>query len=244
MGEIRDLTARSHAYLFGVIAKMVNDTYGDQGVQAITDGVIKYGRQRGRRMAQRTEADGLQTSVLNYVAYGEWSADPGEMDFAIPVKNPDVQFLIKKCPWHEIWKENDLLKNYGFLYCKYVDMAIAYGYNPSIQFDVLESRGLGDAVCDMRMRNANVTVEEESELDFRVQQLGSKAKLPWDYHCAHLFKTLWEVVVAGFGYTGFETMQKALQTFSERYGKEAGNALLKFMDVDFNDMPPYIGLDG
>jgi len=244
MDEIRDLTARSHAYLFGVIARAIIDTYGEQGVQAITDGVIKYGRQRGWRMAQRTVADGFKTSVLNYVAYSEWSADPGEMDFAIPAKNPDIQFMIKKCPWYEIWEENDLLKKYGYLYCKYIDIAIAYGYNPSIQFDVLESRGLGDTVCDMRMRNANVTEQEEKDLASRVHQLGCKAKMPWDYHCAHLFKTLWEVVVVGFGYTGFETMQKALQTFSAVYGKEASDALLKNMEVDFNAMPPYIGLDG
>lgn len=244
MGEVVELSARSHAYLFGVIAKEVIDTFGEQGVKTIGDGVVRYGQQRGRRMAQRTEADGFERSMLNYVAYGEWSAKPGEMDFSVPAKNPDVQLWIKKCPWYEVWEENKLLEKYGYLYCKYVDVAIAQGYNPSIQFDVVACRGLGDDVCDMRMRSANATKQEDAELATRVNKLGSKAKMPWDYHCAHLFKTLWEAVTANFGSAGLLAMQKALQIFSEVYGQPAADAVLKGMEFDFNALPSYGGING
>jgi hypothetical protein len=244
MNKKKGVTARSHAYLFGVIAKEVIDTYGEQGIQTIAEGVVKYGRQRGRRMAQRTAVDGLEFSALNYIAYGEWSAEPGEMDFSIPAKNPDVQFWIKKCPWYDVWKENGLLDKYGYLYCKYVDVAIAQGYNPALQFDVLTNRSAGDEVCDMRIRSANATEKDDVELATRIKTLSSKAKMPWDYHCAHLYKTLWEVVVSRFGIAGQRSMQKALQTFEAACGQEASSAILKLMEIDYNVMPPYAGING
>lgn len=244
MSEEKELTARSHAYLFGVIAKEVIDAYGEQGVEAIAKGVNIYGRQRGKRMAQRTLADGLEPSALNYVAYGEWSAKPGEMDFSIPAKNPDVQFWIKKCPWHDVWQENDFMEKYGYLYCKYVDIALAQGYNPALQFDILSNRGQGDEVCDMRLRGANATEQNEAELAARMEKLGSKAKMPWVYHCAHLYKTMWEVIVASFGYAGLELMQKALYAFGASNGQEAAESILKLMEIDYNAIPSYAGING
>lgn len=244
MSGEKGLTARSHAYLFGAIAKEVIDAYGEPGIEAIAQGVIKYGRQRGRRMARRTEAAGFETSILNYITYGEWSAKPGEMDSDIPAKNPDVQFLIKKCPWHDVWKENHLLEKYGYLYCKYVDTAIAQGYNPAIQFDILANRVMGDEVCDMRMRQANATKKDEAELAARIKKLGNKAKMPWEYHCAHLYKTMWEVIVSSFGRAGQESMHKALLALEAVCGKEACDVMLKLMNIDFNEMPVYVGING
>lgn len=244
MSENQALTARSHAYLFGVIAKEVIDAYGEAGVAAIAHGVIVYGRQRGRRMALRTAADGFKPSALNYVAYGEWSAEPGEMDFSVPAKNPDVQLWIKKCPWYDVWQETGLLREYGYLYCQYVDIALAQGYNPELQFDVLTNRSLGDEACDMRIRQAQATAQDEAELAERMKKLGQKAKMPWNYHCAHLYKTLWEVVVSRFGYAGLASMQQALLAFGDVYGLEAGAAVLTLMETDFNAMPPYAGING
>ena len=88
------LTARSHAYLFGVIARETIDTFGEMGEQAIAKGVVLYGQQRGRRMAMRAAADGLESSALNYVLYGEWSSAPSEMDFSILSKSPNFRLVI------------------------------------------------------------------------------------------------------------------------------------------------------
>ncbi|MDR3589536.1 MAG: L-2-amino-thiazoline-4-carboxylic acid hydrolase [Negativicutes bacterium] len=244
MNRKTGLTARSHAYLFGVIAREVIDAYGKPGIEAIAQGVVRYGRQRGRRMALRALRDGAELSPLNYLAYGEWSAEPGEMDSSVPAKNPDVQLWIKKCPWYDVWQENGLVEKYGYLYCQYVDKALAEGFNPELRFDVLTNRSSGGAVCDMRIRGANATEKEEAELAARVQRLGSKAKMPWDYHSGHLYKTLWEVIVARFGFAGLASMDRGLQAFVAAYGEEAGAAILKLMDIDYNVLPAYAGIDG
>lgn len=237
------LTARSHAYLFGLIAKEVIDTFGEAGIEVIAKGVSRYGEQRGSRMAQRTAIDGAEPTALNYVLYGEWSAEPGEMDVAIPTKNPDIQYWVKKCPWHDVWTEQGLLEKYGYLYCKYVDVALARGYNPELQFDILTNRGQGDDVCDMRLRGANVTEEDDAKFAAQAQKLGAKAKMPWDYHCAHLFKTLWESVSATFGPAGALAMQGALLEFEAVQGRDASAAFLALMETDFNLAPPYAGIN-
>ncbi|MDU2066406.1 MAG: L-2-amino-thiazoline-4-carboxylic acid hydrolase [Sporomusaceae bacterium] len=237
MSQEQQLDARSHAYLFGAIAKNVIDTFGEAGIEAVGNGVVHYGRQRGKRMALRAQADGVELTALNYIAYGEWSAREGEMDFSVPTKDPDIQFFIKKCPWHDLWQEEGWLEAYGYLYCKYVDVAIAAGYNPELVFDIVECRGLGDPVCDMRLLQANVSSMEEEKFAERVRLLGNKVKMPWNYHCGHLFKALWEVVIARFGYSGFQAMQESLDLFAKRYGAEAVEQILEFMNQDFNDLP-------
>ncbi|MDX2443497.1 MAG: hypothetical protein QNK30_06820, partial [Bacteroidales bacterium] len=50
--------------------------------------------------------------VANYFAYGEWEVPKYEMDFKLIEKNPDARLNIFKCPWHAVWKENNLLQ-YG-----------------------------------------------------------------------------------------------------------------------------------
>lgn len=52
-------SASHHAILFAFIAKETISTFGEKGKEALTKGVIRYGNQRGRRMALRALADGI-----------------------------------------------------------------------------------------------------------------------------------------------------------------------------------------
>lgn len=228
------LSARSHAYLFAVIAKRIVDTYGEEGKDVIREGVIHYGKQRGSRMAQRAIRNGAEPDIPSYILYGEWIAEPGDMNIETPSISPDVRFLYKKCPWYDVWHETGLLEKYGYLYCKYVDEAIAAGFNPAIRFDILSARGCGASVCDMRFRNANLSEEKWKELQAKAKEFGNRFKRPWDYHCAHLFKALWEVIISRLGINGEKQIILALEDFTEKYGKEAADEFLRLVSSDYN----------
>ncbi len=227
------LSARSHAYLFAAIAKQIVDSYGETGRDIIRKGVIHYGKQRGSRMRQRALREGAIPDPLTYIIYGEWAAEPGEMEIDMPKVNPDIQFLFKKCPWCDVWKEKGLLEKYGYLYCKYVDEAIAAGFNPELQFDTLSTRGCGAQVCDMRIRNAFITKDQLEELQKTTRSMGNRNKRPWDYHCAHLYKALWDVIVPHLGIEGEKLLIQALEDFSEEFGEEAAMEFLKLVNSDF-----------
>jgi len=238
------LSEQNQAHLFALIAQEVVDTFGEAGVTAISEGVVRYGEQRGKRMAMRTAADGLERTALNYLAYKEFATRPGEMLSQVSIKNRAVQLLVDKCPWQSLWKQAGLLEKYGYLYCKDLDVAIARGYNRDIQFAVQKNKGLGDDVCDMRICDDSGMVEDQAVLEERIKALGLKAKMPWDYHCAHLYKTLRETVAATFGQAGEEALQRSMTAFITIYGQQAGAMIDRYMDTDFNTLPPYAGING
>ena len=71
----------------------------------------------------------------------------------------------------------------------------------------------------------------------RVMPVGSGRVMPWDYHAAHLFKTVGEVVVAHLGQAGQEAIEEALADFAGHYGAEAAEILASYRDADFDRLP-------
>ncbi|NLZ51972.1 MAG: L-2-amino-thiazoline-4-carboxylic acid hydrolase [Thermoanaerobacteraceae bacterium] len=236
-----EFTANQHALLFGWIAKEVIIRCGDEGKEALKLGVIKYGKQRGRRMAERVKADGFELSVPNYMAYGEWQAKQGDMDLRFAIQDKDLNMQAHKCPWYQEWKDNNLLE-YAYIYCQYVDEAIVKGYNPNLKLDVPENRAEGAQFCDFWFRNANMTEKDFEYIKDTKEKLSGKAVMPWDYHIGHLYKTMEEVIVSKLKDKGKEAMKAAIDTFAKHFGQEAADIVLSFRDTDFNKMPKYEGI--
>lgn len=234
-------TANQHALLFAWIAKAAIDRFGKEGKSAIGEGVIKYGKQRGKRMALRVKQDGAELNVPYYMAYGEWQAKPGDMDLKFFIKGDDLNMQAHKCPWYDEWREKDLLE-YGRIYCKYVDEAIVEGYNPRLKLDVTKNRSEGAAFCDFWFRRASMTKEDFEKIKQRKEELGDKAIMPWDYHIGHLYKTMSDVIVGKFGEEGETVMEEALKVFEKYYGSVATEVIKGFSDTNFDEILHYEGI--
>src|SRR6056297_1890778 len=105
-------TPKHHAMLFSYLVKAAREKLGNKADEIVKKAVIKYALQRGRRMAKRVKKDGLELSVLNYLAYGEWEADPGDMDIEFKYNNESTNMVVHKCHWYNDWKSEDILE-YG-----------------------------------------------------------------------------------------------------------------------------------
>lgn len=228
-----DFTANDHAFLFGLIAKETIESCGEEGAKAVVEGIIKYGKERGNRMALRVKKDGGDLDLVNYIAYSEWEAKEGDMDVRVHEINPDYHMEVYKCPWYEEWNKNNLMK-YACLYCRYVDEAIVEGFNKSLALDVLKNRADGGECCDFWFRNVKLSKEDLDKINKKKDALDGKAIMPWDYHIGHIYKTMSQVVEEKLGYAGKKAVDKALKCFEERYGKEAINIIFSFKDIDFN----------
>jgi hypothetical protein len=238
--EIVLTSASHHAMLFAFIAKETIDTFGKRGETAITAGVERYGKQRGRRMALRVLADGNELDVMNYLIYGEWEAFPGQMDLRFPTYFPEVRMQNYRCPWYTEWSKRGFLE-YGYYYCKNVDAALACGFNGMI-LNLLRNRTNGDECCDFVFINQGVPPEKMEEFKKRNVLIGNKAKMPWEYHTGHIFKTMREAICDAFGAAGEGAVQRALDNYTGEYGVKARNLVLKFAEVDYDVMPPYAGI--
>lgn len=238
--EIVLSSASHHAMLFAYIAKEIIDAFGGKGEEAVLAGVVRYGEQRGRRMALRTVADGNPLDVENYLVYGEWEAFPGQMDLRFPAYEPEVHMENHKCPWHTEWNRRGLL-DYGCYYCREVDAALARGYN-GMTLKLLANRALGDECCDFVFEECGIPAERMEVFAKKRARLGNKAKMPWEYHVGHLYSAMLWAASDAFGAEGVQAIARAMKEYQREYGKAAYELVLQYADVDYDVMPEYAGI--
>lgn len=238
--EIVLTSASHHAMLFAFLAKEAIDTFGEAGKQAVKAGVNRYGEQRGHRMALRTLADGNELNVENYLIYGEWEAFPGQMDLRFPAFTPEVKMQNYRCPWHTEWSKRGL-EEYGCYYCRDVDAALARGYN-GMELKLVGNRMLGDKCCDFVFKGCSVPDERMDAFNQKRAQIGKKAKMPWEYHVGHIYRTMKETIVGAFGDEGTAAVVRALESYRQEYGDEARDLVLEYAGIDYDTMPAYEGI--
>lgn len=235
-------SASHHAMLFAFMAKEAIDTFGEKGKKAVSAGVNRYGEQRGHRMALRTLADGNELNVENYLVYGEWEAFPGQMDLRFPTYSPEVRMQNYRCPWYTEWSKRGLEK-YGRYYCRDVDAALARGYN-GMKLNLLANRMIGDECCDFTFQNCQIAPERMEAFRAKCAKIGKKAKMPWEYHVGHIYKTMKEAIISAFGAEGEAVVAQALESYRMEYGDEAKALVLQYADIDYDVMPAYVGIEG
>ncbi len=231
-------TAAHHALLFSCIAKAVIGSIGpEKGEPLIRKAVRKYGEQRGKRMALRAEQYGHKPTMDNYLAFGEWTVPKGSMDFTFVEKNPHARLHIFKCPWHDVWKEHDLL-DYGKLFCKEIDAALVRGFNPELEIVINSTRTNGGQLCDFVFKDAGLSLFTALGLVFKKKiRPGKNAVMPWDYHSGHLFKTMGEVLEQDLGEESGQLMKAGLDDFSHRFSPSYVEVINSFVGTDFEKLP-------
>jgi len=232
------LTAKHHAILFGLMTKAVCMSSDEKTCETIIRKAVRtYGEQRGHRMALRARANGHALTMANFLAYGEWSLESGESDLQVVAKVPHARVQIGKCPWHRVWAEKDLLP-YGCYYCLEIDAALVRGFNPELKLDIKESLTAGQARCDFVFHDANLTLRNYLAVAYRkLVNPGRACRMPWDYHCGHLYKTVGDLIVQELGSPGQEAVDTALAEFAAIYSQAAVRILTAFQDTDFNKLP-------
>jgi hypothetical protein len=236
----KNFTAGSHAMLFAWIAKAAIERAGeDKAGPIIKKAVIKYGEQRGKRMAMRAKANHHPLDMLGYLAYGEWKAGKGEMQMLISKEAPNLRVKVPKCSWFTAWREAGLTR-YGKYYCQDIDVAVMHGFNPELNLQVGDIKPDGKQECDMLFCNAKLGPSEMLTMSMRKMiKPGRTAVMPWDYHTGHIYKTMKEVLAEGLGPVGEEAINQAMAEFSKRYGADAAQIIREYQNVDFNVLPAF-----
>ncbi len=232
-----DFNVIHHALLFAWIARAVVERAGEQrGEAIIRKGIRQYGEQRGRRMAQRAQANKHECSMLNYIAYSEYRPTPGVFELKIIERIPHARAQTPKCPWYAAWKENGLLA-VGRLYCSEIDTALVHGYNPELQMDLISTLTEGATHCEFVYHNADITIPNYLLIQYRrTISPGMKAVRSWDYHVGHLFSILEKVVIEELDQVGEKAIQAGLAEFGRRYGEQAMRRVVASRSEDYDSV--------
>ena len=235
--EKMEFTPTQHAMLFAWISRELVQKFGEERAgSVIRSAVRKYGNQRGRRMALRAEADGRPLDMFNYLVYGEWTAPQGEMQTEDTAFNPHLRSKVHKCPWSTAWEKNGLTA-YGKYYCMEVDEALAEGYNPQLTLQVFQTKTNGADYCDFSFNDAHLDDKNARLLAERKAAVSGQSVKPWDYHMAHLLKTISQVVQENFGPEGEDAVRRALLIFEETYGSKTLESVKSKLFINFDQLP-------
>ena len=235
--EIVSSSASHHAMLFAFAAKEAITAFGSRGETAVIEAVHTYGLQRGRRMAMRAERDGIPRDAMSYELYSEWDCFPGQVEREDSRENGVFCMHYKRCPWFTEWKSAGF-QEYGKYYCGHVDAAILEGFGTT-RGELASSRMFGAETCDLVFRGPCCTQEAYETLTARKFLLGKQAVMPWEYHVGHLYQALLRSMERSFGLKGLRVMQRALKCYVRQFGKEAGELVLRYADLDYDALPPY-----
>lgn len=119
------------ARMFAHITREVEAACGEEGVQAVREGVRQFGLERGRDIARRAQAMGHETTPEFYLS----CYDMGRSDYFTSddtVTPERVEQVFTQCVFADTWtKDGD--QKYGIHYCQMIDPAIAEGYCSEFQ---------------------------------------------------------------------------------------------------------------
>ena len=222
-----------HAFISASFYKRLAAETTIDGTSVFVLATQRYGEQRGNRMAQRALRDGRARDFATYCAYGEWSYTE---DYYAQGKHietlstsPDYHYLVHTCPWHDQYKEMDLIEG-AILYCREIDLAIARGFNPHLVFEVNEIMHNG-RYCDFVLKGAELEAK-----GYKVD--ASTAKLPFEYHCGHVYTTFTRICISILGAKGKNIADAVTQDFTESYGATMTEKLTSYLKLDFEILPP------
>jgi len=136
------------AQLFACLCRQVFEERGpEEGEALVREAVQAFGRERGRRIAERVRQRGKPLSFKNWLIYGDIAGS----NFAVKatVRDGDLVARVGACTF---WSAAQAwgLGEYARIYCKYADHAILEGYNPEIRLELKTRHETGEDHCLFR----------------------------------------------------------------------------------------------
>lgn len=223
----------NQAMMFAFLSRAAIEAKGEEGREAIQTGMVRYGRERGARMAARARANGDPVTLWTNQAYGEWKPDfDGQMEFGMLRAKPTYRTYISKCAWCEAWKKYDILE-YGREYCIHVDAAVYDGYGlGAVCIPLTKAMSWGGERCDFDW-SLPLTDEELQMIKDKKAELGTSAMRGFVFHTAHIYNAIVETLAECFGDEAKPMVQRAVNDYIELYGEDSYDALMEFSPDEF-----------
>ena len=228
-----ELKIENQAMMFAFLSRAAIEAKGEEGRAAIQDGMIRYGKERGARMAERARKAGDPVDLWTNQAYGEWKPDyAGQMEFGMLRSEPTYQTYIAKCAWCEAWKKNDILE-YGREYCVNVDAAVYEGFGAgAVCTPISTSMSWGGERCDFDWGKP-LSEEELKMVSDKKAELGTSAMRDFNFHTAHIYYSVADELRRHVPEEAEAKIEKAVADYIDLFGKEEYDCLLKFSPDEF-----------
>ena len=236
----------NQAMMFAYLCKYTVLAHGEEGRATIRKGMLRYGRERGTRMAARARTAGDPVDLWTNQAYGEWKPDyAGQMEFGTLRNGPTFRTYISKCAWCDAWRKYDILE-YGREYCVNVDAAVYEGFWTGAA-DTGDGVDTGDgAVCTQLTTPMSwggvrcefdwgkpLTDEEVELIAAKKAELGTSAIRDFAFHTAHIYHAISETIRESFPGDADEIIGRAVSDYIGLFGQESFSRIVELVNTEF-----------
>ncbi len=223
----------NQAMMFAFLSRAAIQKCGEAGRAAIQEGMMRYGRERGVRMAARARANGDPVDLWTNQAYGEWVPDyPGQMEFGTLRTEPTFRTYISKCAWCDAWKKHDILE-YGREYCVNVDAAVYEGFGcGAFCTPVSTAMSWGGTRCEFDWGKP-LSDDEVGKIAEKKSSLAGSAVRDFDFHTAHIFHTVSGAIRELLPDDAEEIIDTAVRDYTDLFGQADYEKLLGFTADEF-----------
>ncbi|WP_245415699.1 L-2-amino-thiazoline-4-carboxylic acid hydrolase [Alteribacter populi] len=137
------------AKVFAHVSKAVSVKFGEEGKEAVMEGVRTFGEERGRDIKRRAAEVGEPNGKDNYLS--NYDMGRSELfEFETHFHPTEIEQTFTKCAFADQWMK-DGMEEHGILYCHMIDPAVAKGFNPN--FEVIHDQYvLKEGVCHFRFQ--------------------------------------------------------------------------------------------
>ena len=228
-----ELRIENQAMMFAFLSRAAIEAKGEAGRAAIQDGMIRYGKERGARMAERARKAGDPVELWTNQAYGEWKPDyAGQMEFGTLRTEPTYRTYISRCAWCDAWKKNGILE-YGREYCVNVDAAVYEGFGcGAVCTPVSVSMSWGGERCDFDWGKP-LSEEDVRMVADKKAELGTSAMRDFTFHTAHIYYSIADELRRHFPEDSEAMIDRAVEDYIALFGQEAYDCLLEFSPDEF-----------
>lgn len=209
-----------HAVLFALLSKYATLLCSKEGTKAIQKGMIRYGNERGARMAANALAHEDPLTTMASQAYGEWAPDfEGQIEAGQLGITPTLRTYVSKCAWCDAWNKHHLLE-YGKYYCVNVDNAVYQGFRSDFVCRHLsDPLSFGGTRCEFDWGHP-LTEEENQILSEKRVLLGTTCMKDFTFHTAHILYTLSKTLIEELGDIGNQAVHSAVREYERIFGTE------------------------
>ena len=135
--------------MFAVFAKTIIEAVGEKkGEDIVKDAVREFGLTRGRRIAEKVKALGLEPTFANFLIYMDLDSSAA-LTYTPALEDGNMVLTITRCAFSDGAGEFGL-KKYFHYYCKWVDQAILEGYNSELVLEIPQTLSGGADACIFR----------------------------------------------------------------------------------------------
>lgn len=132
------------ANMYYYLTKAVIEDFGEGAKESFRRGIIEFGHERGKKIAQEVLAAGLPLTLENLDRFYDMPIAEG-WDLHRAYENDMKMNITDSCTFASIWLEKDWAE-VGHIYCL-VDTAIREGYSSNVKFCPVKNILEGDPHC-------------------------------------------------------------------------------------------------